>query len=214
MKEREKDLLGPWRSIDEQALSSLAAGFRALALRSEVEVSTRGRIEEKRSAIMQLFSQLRASERRVALGECLVLDQSDFSGHAGEIWGDRKIQQSFRNKKAICRIDIMFATFMRENNREVCFRLWDANSRKAPLVEQSVNASLFRDNQYFAFCFAPIKSDSGVFLIELESPQSYLNNSITVRTSTQKRISGENFAVNAEEHSRDLTFRVYVRDNF
>jgi len=142
-----------------------------------------------------------------------VLSQEITSVPAGEIYSSIRIGQSFISPaNALCRIDILLATYLRENDRDVIFHL-----RHAPegedLATIRFNASQVEDNTFHRFDFRPIPhSADQSFYFFLESPDSEPGNAITVWGVTQNVYEEGRAYRNHRPRGGELAFRVYARE--
>ncbi|MDA8240165.1 MAG: hypothetical protein M0Z67_07315 [Nitrospiraceae bacterium] len=117
-------------------------------------------------------------------GQVSIIEQKEFNTHGGELIGDRQFIQSFTCDNDIAEIDIMFATFGRNNTKDVIFRLKDDLSSKTDLVYRRVNAAEMKNDEWHRFSFMPVHSKIGnKYYIVLESPDSAVGNAFTVRVS-------------------------------
>jgi SAM-dependent methyltransferase len=205
--QHQEPVLGSLVHLTKEAEVELAAGYRVIAAKKN---------EHRRRQADGSAEKETAASKTPAAGtdvsvDILRLAQPDESSHTGELFGDDPVTQTFHFPDSISRIDIMFATFMRQNTAEVLFRLFDRNDTTAALVERTVSAQALQDNRFYSFCFEPCHSKTGEWLIELRSPEATADNCVTVRSSGRKSLSDEVLRIHAQEVARDITFRVYAR---
>lgn len=105
-----------------------------------------------------------------------------------QIWGERIIGQSFvAPRNGLHRIDLLFETYQRQNNREVNLHLLEltpnsSNPFQNPIiVDLTFNAALVQDRSWHTFTFPPISNSAGKhYLLALHSPKSFPGNAISV----------------------------------
>jgi 4-amino-4-deoxy-L-arabinose transferase-like glycosyltransferase len=100
----------------------------------------------------------------------------------GEITAGKTHGQSFVPRyDDLSRIDVMMATYARENHYPIVFHLRRAPDSPEDLVTLTVDASEISDNAYHTFAFAPIAESAGrTFYFFLESPQSSRGDAFTI----------------------------------
>jgi hypothetical protein len=108
--------------------------------------------------------------------------QNTSSKPVGEIRGDKTHGQSFVARyDNLNRVDVMLATFARDNQFPVIFHLKRSPESNQDLVTQTIDASTVTDNTYHTFAFDPIpNSGRQTFYFYLESPESVPGDAITI----------------------------------
>lgn len=101
---------------------------------------------------------------------------------AGEIHGSIAIGQIFRAPhNGLYRVDVLMATYARENTQDVIFHLRSAPEAEVDLVRIVVNASEIEDNAFHSFTFDPIRDSVGKsYYFFFESPSSVPGDAVTV----------------------------------
>lgn len=128
----------------------------------------------------------------------------------GEICENITVSQSFvSTEDGLSRIDIMLATYARENTEDIIFELWEADTREL-ITTYSVNAQSIRDNAYHSFRFDPITNSAGrSYIFTLSSPRSFPGNAITAWCHPDDVYDGGTAIINNVAIEGDLRFRVY-----
>lgn len=140
-----------------------------------------------------------------------VLSQEIANVPAGEIYGSLKVGQTFVSPaNDLYRIDILLATYARENDRDVIFHL-----RHTPegedLATIRFNASQVEDNSFYRFDFSPIANSAGhPFYLFLESPHSEPGNAITIWGVTEDVYQEGKAYRNHRPAEGELAFQVYA----
>ncbi|MFC2166789.1 hypothetical protein ACFLQZ_02370 [Acidobacteriota bacterium] len=137
--------------------------------------------------------------------------QEESNVSVGEITGEKEIGQTFySNFNNLCRIDVMLATFDRENSQEVIFHLKKSPSDTEDIYTEVFNASSVADNTYRSFEFPPIPDSAGkTFYFSFESPHSKYGDAITIWTSKQDKYKKGEMYINRESSKGDLRFITY-----
>lgn len=139
-----------------------------------------------------------------------VLSQEIAGVPAGEIYGPIKIGQTFVSPtNGLYRIDLLLATYARENDRDVIFHLRNTPEGE-DLVTVRLNASEVEDNSFYRFEFPPIANSAGQsFYFFLESPDSEPGNAITI-WGVVRNVYNEGKAYrNHRPTGGEVAFRVY-----
>lgn len=123
-----------------------------------------------------------------------------------------RIGQTFiAQRDNLARLDLMLGTHDRENNQDVFFELWDVESRET-VVKKTFNASTVMNNRYNSVEFRPIKNSEGEkFRFNLASPQSTLENSISIWMNKKDIYPHGDYLLNNNISRGDLVFRVYSK---
>lgn len=129
-----------------------------------------------------------------------------------EIYGEKVVGQSFvATADKLTRVDVMLATFARNNTKDVIFKMREAGSTE-DIVNTTVNAEIIKDNSYFSFVFDPILESKGKsYVFYISSPESVPGNAITIWYSTEDVYSGGTTILNNNPFQGDLSFRTYVK---
>jgi len=140
----------------------------------------------------------------------LMIAQIDYSDPIGGIYGDIEVGQSFvATENNLTRIDVLFVTYNRENNKEILFRLKDQSSGEE-ITEIIINASEIPTNDYYNFYFDPIPdSKMKTYYFSLSSPESYPENAISIYSSRNNAYIGGSAFINGEKYPGDIAFRTY-----
>lgn len=140
----------------------------------------------------------------------LMISQIDYSHPIGEIYGDTVIGQSFiATENNLTRVDVLFLTYERENNKDIIFHLIDQSSTD-DIAEIIINASEISTNDYCSFYFDPIPgSKMKTYSFSLSSPESYPGNAVSLYSSRNDVYMGGSASINGEKYTGDLAFRTY-----
>lgn len=101
---------------------------------------------------------------------------------AGEIYGSITIGQLFTAPyNALYRIDVLMATYARENTHDVIFHLRNSPQAESDLVTITINAREIEDNRFRSFVFDPIRDSAGKsYYFFFDSPDSEPGDAITL----------------------------------
>lgn len=133
---------------------------------------------------------------------------------SGELWGEMRVGQTFTALyPGLYRIDVLVATFERENSGEVYLHVATEPKANTDLAVAAVNARKMRNGQFQSFPFAPIRTKPGeTYCFYLTAPQSAPGNAITVLRHTENQYPGGSaFATGEKEIVGDLAFVIYYR---
>ena len=142
----------------------------------------------------------------------VVYNQKRNNSTEGEIFGDKKIGQTFiADYNNLSAIDVLLATYNRENFGEFIFHLRKDVSSKEDLFHYKGEISKVKDNSYLRFHFHEIESSKGEkFYFYIEAPDSQPGNAITIWSNTKDLYweyrEGERI-VNGASSEGDLTFK-------
>jgi len=137
--------------------------------------------------------------------------QEESSAPVGEITGEVEIGQTFySSNNKLSRIDVMLATYNRENTQEVIFHLKKSPSDKEDIYTKTFQAASVKDNTYRTFEFPPIPDSAGQFYyFSIESPLSKIGDAITIWSSKQDRYEKGSMVRNGKSLRGDLRFITY-----
>lgn len=137
--------------------------------------------------------------------------QEESNTPVGEITGKKEIGQTFYSSyNKLNRIDVMLATYNRENSQEVIFHLKKSPSDKEDIYSETFHASSVVDNTYRTFEFPPIPDSAGkTFYFSFESPLSKEGDAITIWTSKQDKYKKGKMYINGKSSKGDLRFITY-----
>jgi hypothetical protein len=142
-----------------------------------------------------------------------VLDGSNMP--IGEITKSIHIGQTFVSERSnLNRVDILFATYGRKNTEEVIFYLRENSDRGRDIVVYKFNAKSIENNKYFSITFPEISDSRGkYYYFYLESPNSKVNNAITVWYLPNNSYAMGDLLINGTVVKGDLLFRPYFKTN-
>ncbi len=135
---------------------------------------------------------------------------------AGEIRGSITTGQTFTAPyNGLYRIDVLMATYARENTEDVIFHLRSNRESESDLVQISVNGREIEDNQFRSFTFNPIR-DSGrkSYYFFFDSPESVPGDAVTVWGTEKNLYAGGQAFRNHRPGQGDLTFLTYYQPGF
>ncbi|MDW7760068.1 MAG: hypothetical protein SCM96_05450 [Acidobacteriota bacterium] len=129
------------------------------------------------------------------------------------IMGGTEIGQTFvAPSDGLSRIDVMFGTYGRDNNEDVFFKLWEGRQGQKPVAEIVFNASDVLNNLFTPIAFDPVAGSGGRhYIFILSSPDSTLDNALSVWMNTADVYPGGRAILNGRPLTGDLTFRTYSR---
>jgi hypothetical protein len=132
---------------------------------------------------------------------------------AGQIRGPITIGQTFTAPyNGLYRIDVMMATYARQNSQDVIFHLRKGPGEEVDLAEIVVNASEIEDNTFRPFTFDPIRHSAGrTYYFFFESSLSVPGDAVTIWGCSEDMYpNGQGFR-NHRRGAGDLTFLTYYR---
>ena len=134
-------------------------------------------------------------------------DQSDSNTTVGEIFGNKKVFQSFScTNNNLFKIDIKFGTYMRENKGVIRISL-SHSIDGVSLISKDIPCETILDNQWLNITFEPIlDSKDRIFFIRIEGINCRIGSSVTAYYMSNKNYSG-NFYINKTKFNGCLTFR-------
>jgi len=105
----------------------------------------------------------------------------------GEIWGSTTHGQTFACRYPnLARIDVMLATYARQNHHPLVFHLREAPSGVADLVTITVPAEDIADNTYYSFTFEPLPDSAGrTYYFYFEAPEAVPGDAFTIWADLQ-----------------------------
>ncbi|HWP47283.1 MAG TPA: hypothetical protein VNM22_08995 [Candidatus Limnocylindrales bacterium] len=139
----------------------------------------------------------------------VVSHQLAFDQTVGEIFGDKKIGQTFRAEaKNLTGIEVFLATYARTNTFPIIFHLKETPDAPTDLFTQTLPAWQIRNNAYHRFRFPVIPDSQGKsYYFSLESPESRPGNAITAWRHSEDRYKNGSLWIHGVEEKGDLTFR-------
>ncbi len=126
---------------------------------------------------------------------------------AGELVAGRRLGQTFRAPQGgLYRIDVLLATYARQNSGPVLFQVSYGPGEPA-LVTIPFDAAEVKDNTFRPFIFEPLDAPpEGTFYFSLEAPEAQPGNAITIwQTSSDSYADGQAY-VNDQPAEGDLGF--------
>jgi len=128
----------------------------------------------------------------------------------GEITGKTTVTQEFYCREdRLTGISIQFATYNRLNDKDVIFKLFDAENPDAEIFGSKVNARDIADNEYFDFTFKPlINSKDRRFYFQLSSPESYQGNAVTLWINPQVSKTESRLFVSKRKIKGEIFFKL------
>jgi len=132
---------------------------------------------------------------------------------AGEIRGPITIGQTFTAPyNGLYHIDVMMATYARQNTQDVIFHLRQSPEEEVDLVEIVVNASEIEDNTFRPFTFDPIRDSAGrSYYFFFESPLSVPGDAVTIWGCFADKYPNGQGVRNHRPGAGDLTFLTHYR---
>lgn len=145
----------------------------------------------------------------------VVSHQLAFDQTVGEIFGDKKIGQTFRAEaKNLTGIEVFLATYARTNTFPVIFHLKETPDAPTDLFIQTLPAWQIHNNAYHRFQFPVIPDSQGKsYYFSLESPESKPGNAITAWCHSEDRYKNGSLWINGVEEKGDLTFRTVYQSS-
>jgi len=130
-----------------------------------------------------------------------------------KIYDEHKIGQTFiAQRNNLTRIDVKFATYGRDNDKNIYFRLWEQTPIRKLVEEIEINASELKDNSYKSFKLKPQRHSKGkTYAFIFSSPGSNPDNSISVWMNKINIYREGDCLLNDTPTHGDLIFRVYSK---
>ncbi len=148
------------------------------------------------------------------LADRLLLEQDRSETPAGEIWGSREVGQSFVAPvdATISRIDLLFATYRRDNHHPLLFHLHESPGGE-DLAQVMIRPTSIEDNRWLSIRFPEVEIHRGETLFfALASPRSVPGDAFTVWSSAADVYAHGSLFEGAEPGLGDLRFRVFHRE--
>jgi len=146
-----------------------------------------------------------------------VVNQSHHDIPVGEIYGQKKIGQTFEvDHKDLSAIEVMLATFSRENKGPFVFHLREDLKSEDDLVVYNSRMIDVQDNTFFRFSFPKIENYKGEeilfskgkkYYFFLEAPHAEPGNAITIWSSTEDLYKDGEKIINGAPSQGDLVFK-------
>lgn len=132
----------------------------------------------------------------------------------GEIKDTMKVGQTFvADYDNLDRIDVLFATYARQNTHEIIFHLRE-NSTYKDITTIKINANDIQDNVMHSFRFDPINDSKGKqYYFFIESPSSIDGNAVTVRIQKNSNYNQGELVLNDSFTTGDIIFKPYFKTN-
>jgi uncharacterized membrane protein len=147
----------------------------------------------------------------VCTGSKLGISQTIANQPVGEIYGKNIAGQTFYSSKPdMNSINVLLATYHRNNTRNITFHLRDSPDSKKDIESFTVNARQIRDNSYYKFEFPPIKNSvNQSYYFFIESPDSSPGDAITIWSSKEDTYPDGTAYLNSIPVRGDLSFNIY-----
>ena len=139
----------------------------------------------------------------------VIFNQSENNTAVGEIYGDRKIGQTFiAEYNNLSAVKVLLATYNRENHAEFIFHLKSEVKSKEDIHIYRDDTMWVQDNKFFRFPFPKIKNSKRKrYFFYLDSPQSKQGNAITIWSNTEDLYKEGEKIVNGAASEGDLVFK-------
>lgn len=141
-----------------------------------------------------------------------VLDGSNVP--IGEIKGTMKVGQTFvADYDNLDRIDVLFATYARQNTHEIIFHLREISTSK-DITTIKISANDIQDNVMHLFRFNPINDSKGKqYYFFIESPSSVDGNAVTVWILKNSNYNQGQLVLDDNSTTGDIVFKPYFKTN-
>ena len=132
----------------------------------------------------------------------------------GELVAGRRFGQTFRAPfSGLYRVDVILATYARENQGRVLFHL-STGAEETDLATVEIEAGQVRDNAPQPFVFEPIVNSSNrEFHFFLEAPEAEVGNAITIWQTDFDSYPGGQAYIDGQPTDGDLRFVAYYRSS-
>jgi len=139
----------------------------------------------------------------------VVFDQFQISLPVGEIYGKKKIGQTFRaSYDHLKAVEVLMANYKRNVSGEIYFHLQREGGTSRTLSRKKVNAEKIKDNQYFRYEFPEIEDSKGKkYYFYLNAPQAEPGNALTIWANDREKYLEGTKIVNGEPAYGDLAFK-------
>lgn len=128
---------------------------------------------------------------------------------AGEIYGEKKIGQTFKAEyDDLCALDVLMANYARKVTGEIIFHFKRKVGDSEDLFQKKVDAGKIKDNRYFRYKLPDLEDSKGKeYYFYFEAPEAKPGNALTVWANDEdKYFEGEKI-VNGVTAQGDLIFR-------
>ncbi len=142
--------------------------------------------------------------------------QLESGARAGEIRGPITIGQTFTAPyNGLYRIDVLMATYARENTKDVIFHLRSDRESESDLFQININGREIEDDRFRSFRFSPIGDSEGKsYYFFFDSPESVPGDAVTVWGTTKDTYAEGQAFRNHRPGQGDLTFLTYYKPGF
>lgn len=132
---------------------------------------------------------------------------------AGEIHGSITVGQVFTAPHSgLYRLDVLMATYARENTHDVIFHLRSSPQAESDLVKITINAREVEDNRFRPFIFDPIRDSAEKnYYFFFDSPDSEPGDAITVWATIKDLYPEGRPFRNHQAGGGDLVFLTYYQ---
>jgi len=127
----------------------------------------------------------------------------------GEIYGNIKIGQTFvAEYNNLSAIEVLLATYNRENTGDFIFHLKSDVKRKEDIYSFKGDMRKVQNNEFFRFSFPKIgNSKKKKYLFYFEAPQAQPDNAITIWSNTEDLYKDGEKIINGAASQGDLVFK-------
>lgn len=142
-------------------------------------------------------------------GIVIIFNQPKNTIPVGEIYGDTKIGQTFLAEyNGLSGIEVLMATYNRENSGEFTFHLKSDVSSKEDLYSFKGDMSKVQDNAFFRFSFQKIEnSKKKRYFFYFEAPLAQPGNAITLWSDIKDLYKDGEKIINGVASQGDLVFK-------
>lgn len=129
-----------------------------------------------------------------------------------EIRANVQLGQTFEAQSSnLCGVEVLFATFGRENRRPIVFHLADASDPGRDLVRQEIPPSGVVDNAWFGVFFPPLADSEGQsYFFYVEAPEASSAEKLAVWSSRGDAYPAGTVTLNGQSGRNDLAFKTYI----
>jgi len=140
-------------------------------------------------------------------------NQPESNSIVGEIFGNKKIHQSFMCKdNGLFKIDLRFATYIRKNKGILRISLTESLDGNTIRTKDLLCEKLY-DNEWHSLLFDPILNSKGKkYFIKIEGINCRIGSSVTVYYLSSPHNIGE-LLINRTKFNGSLTFKTYNRNS-
>ncbi len=139
------------------------------------------------------------------------VEQYQYGRDAGEIWGPHTVGQTFVSRQArLSGVDVLLATYARENTQPLIFHLKSSPSSAEDLATVVADPEEIENCVFYRFAFPPLPDSKGrSYFFLLESPTSRPGDAFTAMHCPVDAYPEGRLYIDGQPREGDLAFRTF-----